>query len=146
MPSVLSSTSVTKASADSEAKSRVNGCSTSAAKLSNDRMRAFIGGGARSALWCQTLADVLGCTIHQAEDPVLANARGAAIIAAVGIGALDWADVPALARTAESYRPDPARRAVYDRQFRTFTDLYRKNRRLYARHNRPQRGAPRAGG
>ena len=107
---------------------------------------AFIGGGARSSLWCQTLADVLGCTIHQAEDPVLANARGAAIIAAVGIGALDWADVPALARTTESYRPDPARRAVYDRQFRTFTDLYRKNRRLYARHNSPQRGAPRAGG
>jgi xylulokinase len=96
----------------------------------------FIGGGATSALWCQTLADVLGCTIRQAEDPVLANARGAALIAAVGIGALAWEDIPARVRIAESYRPDPARSAVYDEQYRTFTALYRKNRRLYARTNK----------
>ena len=99
----------------------------------------FIGGGARSALWCQTLADVLGCTIRQAEDPVLANARGAALIASVGIGALDWQDIPALVRIAESYHPDPQRRAVYDEQYRTFSGLYRKTRRLYARHNAPSR-------
>jgi xylulokinase len=99
----------------------------------------FIGGGARSALWCQTLADVLGCTIRQADDPVLANARGAALIASVGIGALAWSDIPARARIAQSYHPNPQRRAVHDRQFRTFTDLYKKNRRIYARANRPQR-------
>lgn len=97
----------------------------------------FIGGGARSDLWCQTLADVLGCTILQAEDPVLANARGAALIAAVGIGDLAWSDIPSRVRVAASYRPDPQHRAVYDRQYRTFTSLYRKNRRTYARHNRP---------
>ncbi len=97
----------------------------------------FIGGGARSALWCQTLADVLGCTILQAEEPVLANARGAALIAAVGIGELAWADIPSRVHIAGSYHPDPERRAVYDRQYRTFTALYRRNRRTYARHNRP---------
>jgi xylulokinase len=99
----------------------------------------FIGGGARSDLWCQTLADVLGCTIRQAEDPVLANARGAALIAAVGIGELAWSDVPSRVHIAASYRPDPERRAIYDRQYRTFIALYRKNRRTYARHNRPSR-------
>jgi xylulokinase len=99
----------------------------------------FIGGGARSALWCQTLADVLGCTILQAEEPVLANARGAALIAAVGIGELTWADIPSRVHIAASYRPDPERRAVYDRQYRTFIALYRRNRRTYARHNRPER-------
>lgn len=99
----------------------------------------FIGGGARSALWCQTLADVLGCTIRQAEDPVLANARGAALIASVGIGALTWSDIPARVHIAESYHPDPDRKAVHDRQYRTFTALYRKNRRTYARHNAPRR-------
>ena len=96
----------------------------------------FIGGGARSALWCQTLADVLGCRIRQAEEPVLANARGAALIAAVGIGELTWADVPARVRIAHEYEPDPAVGAVYDRQFATFTDLYRRNRRLYRQHRR----------
>lgn len=99
----------------------------------------FIGGGARSALWCQTLADVLGCTIRQAEDPVLANARGAALIAAVGIGELTWADIPGRVHIAQVYHPDPERTAVHDRQYRTFTALYRKTRRLYARHNRPRR-------
>ncbi|HEY6795220.1 MAG TPA: FGGY-family carbohydrate kinase [Kineosporiaceae bacterium] len=96
----------------------------------------FIGGGARSALWCQTLADVLGCTIRQAEEPKLANARGAALIAAVGIGELTWADVPSRVRISASYEPDARCRAVYNRQYRTFTALYRKNRRLYAAHNR----------
>jgi xylulokinase len=96
----------------------------------------FIGGGARSALWCQTLADVLGCTIRQAEEPVLANARGAALIAAVGIGELAWTDIPGRVRIAGTYQPDPACRAVYDRQYRTFTALYRKTRRIYAAHNR----------
>jgi len=30
------------------------------------RELTFIGGGANSALWCHTLADILGCTIRQA--------------------------------------------------------------------------------
>ena len=99
----------------------------------------FIGGGARSALWCQTLADVLGCTMLQAEDPVLANARGAALIAAVGIGELAWADIPSRVRIAASYRPDPGCREVYDRQYETFSALYRRTKRIYARHNAPAR-------
>jgi xylulokinase len=98
----------------------------------------FIGGGARSALWCQTLADVLGCTIRQAADRVLANARGAALIAAVGIGDLAWEDIPGRVHIAASYRPDPERRAVYDAQYRTFVAIYRKNKRIYERQNRPR--------
>ena len=38
----------------------------------------FIGGGARSDVWCQIFADVLGRAIEQVADPVNANARGAA--------------------------------------------------------------------
>jgi xylulokinase len=96
----------------------------------------FIGGGATSPLWCQTLADVLGCTIHQVEEPTLANVRGAALYAAVGAGLLDWSEVPSLVRVARSFEPDPACRAVYDRQYATFVRLYRTTHRLYARHNR----------
>jgi xylulokinase len=97
----------------------------------------FIGGGARSQLWCQTMADVLGCTVHQVQDPVLANARGAALIAAVALGELDWEQIPDRVPIEASYRPDPAHRAVHDHQFRTFTELYRGTRGVYARHNRP---------
>jgi xylulokinase len=107
------------------------------------RELAFVGGGACSALWCQILADVLRCTINQIEEPELATARGAALIAAVGAGELRWEDVPALTRVQASYEPDPARAARYDRQYRTFTELYRRNRGLYAWHNGP---APRTRG
>ncbi len=46
----------------------------------------FIGGGAQSALWCQIFADVLDREILQIEHPRQANARGAAFIAAAGLG------------------------------------------------------------
>ncbi|WP_029663356.1 FGGY-family carbohydrate kinase [Cellulomonas sp. KRMCY2] len=91
----------------------------------------YVGGGAQSELWCQTLADVLGCTVRQAEDPVLANARGAAFIAAIGIGELAWSDIPGLVRITRHYEPDPAAAAVHDRNYRTFTDLYRSVKGLY---------------
>jgi len=91
----------------------------------------YVGGGAQSELWCQTLADVLGCTVRQAEDPVLANARGAAFLAAIGIGELAWSDIPGLVRISRTFEPDPAAAAVHDRSYRTFTDLYRKVRGLY---------------
>ena len=89
------------------------------------RELTFIGGGAKSALWCQTLADILGCTIRQAQEPVLANARGAAMIAAISVGALGWDEVTDCVPIAASYQPDPARRSAYDRQYRAFGDLYR---------------------
>src|SRR5690606_26238259 len=53
----------------------------------------FIGGGANSDLWCQILADVTNRPIRQVENPVLANNRGAAYIAAVGLGLKTWSDV-----------------------------------------------------
>ncbi len=96
----------------------------------------FVGGGATSPLWCATMADVLGCTVLQVEEPRLANARGAALLAAVGLGALAWDDVPARVRVARAHEPDPARREVHDRQFAAFTGLYAGTRRVYARHNR----------
>ena len=98
----------------------------------------FIGGGASSALWCQTMADVLQIPVRQVADPVVANARGAALIAAIGVGALDWAEVPSRVAVAATYTPDPAARAVHDRQYAAFRDIYRRTHGLYARHNAGQ--------
>ena len=35
------------------------------------------------------MADVLQIEVRQVADPVVANARGAALIAAIGVGAVD---------------------------------------------------------
>jgi xylulokinase len=48
----------------------------------------IVGGGARSAVWRQILADVLGCTIAKTGIDQQAAALGAAALALVGIG--EW--------------------------------------------------------
>ena len=99
----------------------------------------FIGGGASSALWCQAMADVLDRPVLQAAEPVLANVRGAALLAAVALGELTWDQIPGLVAIEREFAPDPANRAVYDEAYRTFRELHRANRRIYARINRATR-------
>jgi xylulokinase len=93
------------------------------------------GGGARSELWCQIHADVLDRVVRQAGEPVLANARGAALQASVALGHLRWDEVAATVPIARAFEPDPVRRRVYDTLFPEFVNLYRSTRRIYARLN-----------
>ena len=94
-----------------------------------------VGGGARSELWCQVHADVLGRVVRQAADPVLASARGAALQASVALGHLGWDELAATVPIARTFEPDPAHRRVYDTRFPEFVNLYKSTRRLYARLN-----------
>jgi xylulokinase len=96
---------------------------------------AMIGGGAMSHSWCQIFADVLDVHIRQPRDPVKANARGAAFIAAVGLGLLRFEDVPDLVEVERSYEPDRANRGLYDDLFGTFTELHKRLAPLYRRLN-----------
>jgi xylulokinase len=96
----------------------------------------FIGGGARSGVWCQIFADVLGRTIEQVADPVNANARGAGMLAAVAIGELTFDQAPDRVKVARSYQPDLTTKELYDELFREFVGLYRRNRKAHARLNR----------
>jgi len=95
----------------------------------------FIGGGALSDLWSQIHADVLDRTIRQMEEPRLANARGAAFSALVALGYLSFDDVPRLVRAKRVYEPDPANRRIYDELFTEFVNIYRNNKKMYARLN-----------
>ncbi|MEO3754751.1 FGGY-family carbohydrate kinase [Streptomyces sp. B6B3] len=102
----------------------------------------FVGGGATSLLWCQAMADVLDRPVRQVADPVLANARGAALLAAVALGELDWRDVPDTVEIAREFTPDPAQRRVHDDAYATLRALYRRTRRLYAKINSAEPPAP----
>ena len=95
----------------------------------------LVGGGASSDVWCQILADVLDVEIRQVKDPVQANARGAAWIAAVGLGDIDFADLPKLTKISRIYTPRPEHRGIYDERFAVFTQLYRRLRPIYHRLN-----------
>ncbi|HDL49602.1 MAG TPA: xylulose kinase, partial [Actinobacteria bacterium] len=99
-----------------------------------DEMRV-VGGGANSDVWCQIHADVLDRTIHQVKDPILAGLRGVTFLAAVKLGYLQLDDIPDLVEINATYRPNPDHRAVYDRLYREYLNLYKANRRIYARLN-----------
>jgi len=98
---------------------------------------AFIGGGARSALWSQVFADVLGRRIRQVAEPLQANVRGAAFLAAAALGRLRLEDVADRVPVAATFDPDPEHRAIYDELFAEFRAIYKANRRMYARLNAP---------
>jgi xylulokinase len=96
----------------------------------------IIGGGARSKLWCQITADILNRRIQQVDEPVLANARGAAFQAAVALGHLTVDEIPSLVPIANTFEPNPQHRALYDELFGEFVNLYKSNKAIFARLNR----------
>jgi xylulokinase len=102
----------------------------------------FIGGGASSRLWCQTMADILDRPIDQIEQPAAARARGAALLAGVALGQVSWGDIPALARSTERFDPDPAHRTVYEEGYGAFRAHYKRNRSVNARLSGRVAGLP----
>lgn len=96
----------------------------------------LVGGGARSDIWCQIYADILGRTIHQVADPIQVNARGAGLLGAVGLGYINVDEIDEQVEIAATYTPNPANRELYDTRFATFTDLYKQNRKLFAKLNK----------
>ena len=95
----------------------------------------IIGGGANSDIWCQIFADVLNRTIKQVKDPIQANARGAAFIASVGLGYLTWDQIPDLIQFSNIFKPNPENRAVYDKLFYEFTNIYKIMKKTHKRLN-----------
>jgi xylulokinase len=95
----------------------------------------FVGGGAKSDLWSQILADVMNVNIRQVRDPIQANARGAAFIAAVGLGYLAFADIPQKVEIKATFTPNPDNRVLYDKLFAEFVRFYHQNKSSYKRLN-----------
>jgi xylulokinase len=95
----------------------------------------IVGGGAQSDVWCQIFADVMNVEIKQVADPIYANARGAAWIAAVGLGEITFSDVPTLVKIEQTYTPRGENRAIYDERFRIFTQIYKQMKPIYKKLN-----------
>jgi xylulokinase len=95
----------------------------------------LVGGGGNSDVWCQIFADVMNVEIYQVQDSIQANARGAAWIAAVGLGEITFSDVPGLVEFKHTYTPTAENRATYDDRFAAFTQIYRQMKGLYNRLN-----------
>lgn len=92
--------------------------------ISPSEVRA-IGGGARSRMWLQTLANAFGLPISTVE-PAGGAGYGAALLAAVGSGVFDSVEdaVRTCIRTQRAVDPDNRVVAMYE-------DMYSAYRRLY---------------
>lgn len=93
-----------------------------------------LGGGAKSRLWAQIKADVLGLPVvvpAQSE----AAALGAALLAGVGAGLYPGipAAVQAMVQAGDPVMPDTAHRATYDAAFDLYVALYEVLKPLFPR-------------
>ncbi len=96
----------------------------------------LVGGGGRSDIWCQIHADVLQRPVLQVAEPLHINTRGAAFLAAVGLGHLHVDDIGAHTPIARTYDPNPRLSALYDELFGHYVEIYRKTHGIYRRLNR----------
>lgn len=96
----------------------------------------FVGGGALSDLTCQILADVLDKTIETVDSPQNVGAVGAAALVALGLGMIDNLEqVISLIPASKTFKPNPANKAVYDRNYEVFKLLYKSNKKNFAMLN-----------
>jgi xylulokinase len=85
-----------------------------------------VGGGARSALWLQTKADVCGLPVRPVLGPE-PTALGGAMLAAVGAGMFPDAGMAARQMAVlgeERYEPEPDRSACYDEGYHRYRQLF----------------------
>jgi xylulokinase len=101
--------------------------------VSVDTMR-LIGGGGKSPLWRQILADVYGLPVVQLSLPAQATALGAAVAGGVGIGLYpDYGVATQLVPVGATARPNPDHRDRYEALYQVYKDTYRALEPIYQR-------------
>ena len=104
----------------------------------SDTLR-FVGGGALSPLTCQILADITGRRVETVEDTKDVGAVGAALLVAVGKGVISGIeDAKRLIAVEHTYTPNGENRAVYERNYRVFKQLYAANQKSFAILNKEE--------
>jgi xylulokinase len=98
----------------------------------------FAGGGAKSEVWGQIMADVTGRPIEAIENPQNAGAFGAAVVSSVGLGLLSsFRDAKSFIPVKRRYEPRTESKGVYDQNFKAFQELYKNNKKDFSLLNQP---------
>lgn len=86
-----------------------------------------MGGSANSRLWTQIKSDVTGKPIEVPSSDT-ATTLGAAILAGVGVGMYESFEeaVKLTVRTRRFHEPNPENKAVYDKAYHTYLELYQQ--------------------
>mgnify|MGYP005839756069 FL=1 len=84
----------------------------------------LIGGGGKSRLWPQILADIFGTPIHMLELTGEATSWGAAVAAGVGVSLYDWSIAAERSQVVRIIEPIAANRPRYEVLLERFTESY----------------------
>jgi xylulokinase len=89
-----------------------------------DPLRA-IGGGAKSDVWMQIMADVTRRRIEAVDNPQMAGAMGCALAAAVAAGAfIGYKEIKKVVKVRRTFEPREDCCAVYDELYEVFRCIY----------------------
>jgi xylulokinase len=88
----------------------------------------LLGGGAQSSLWCQIYADTLGREVEQVRDPLVAQLRGVALLAATSLGRVALRDVANLTTPGRVFSPDPGTADLYQQRRDLLPSLYARDK------------------
>jgi len=106
-------------------------------KIPHQSMLRFAGGGAKSEVWSQIMADVLNRKIETIESPQNAGTIGAAIVCAIGLGLCkDFTSAKEYIGVKKIFTPREEFQDIYDANYSVFKDLYKGTKRLYKRLNK----------
>jgi len=112
----------------------------------NDPVERIIvlGGGSRSPVWCQIIADIMRRPVEVVREPE-STCLGAGMLAAVATGLHPDIDTAAVAMSGVSRRHEPADEAsdTYERLYSVYRDLYPSLQPLFGRLVSAQPGTPR---
>jgi len=93
-----------------------------------------IGGGARGGFWRQILADIFNRPVEKLTFPEEATSLGAAIAGGVAFGIFkDFQVAKEISQVAETQRPRPESRDLYDRTYVLFQEAYEALVPIYAK-------------
>jgi xylulokinase len=93
----------------------------------------LLGGGAQSTLWCQIYADTLNREVLQVPQPLLAQSRGAALLAA---GALGHHELEELGSTTTGQHFAPERHDHYVDRASQLAGIYARDKTWSRRRSR----------
>jgi xylulokinase len=91
-----------------------------------------VGGGTNNAVWLQATSDTTGLT-QNVRSKTMGASYGDAILAALGVGDVRKEDIHTWNPPDRSVQPKCANAEVYRKSYRTFRDLYERNRDLMGR-------------